>query len=198
MKVTWRSLKKMHLRAQSTMERSVCSAMTHMSSNVLSFPWFSQIFWSWCRWATILFCICSSSGSQRRNSVTSWGILGTCEEKGAQWMQVCTADDMLSSSSDLMIWLEVAAELGGLRAHSDGGLWLMVVSGGLWRILVGVWSVCSEETRGGLGCSLNPAAWINAFLCCFRARSCLYMGPNLFLPPLVRSARTADRKCWWI
>lgn len=38
---------------------------------------------------------------------------------------------------------------------------------------------------------MKPLARICAFFCCFRARSRLYMGPNLFRPPRIRSARTA-------
>lgn len=38
---------------------------------------------------------------------------------------------------------------------------------------------------------MKPLARICAFFCCFRARSRLYMGPNLFRPPRMRSARTA-------
>lgn len=38
---------------------------------------------------------------------------------------------------------------------------------------------------------MKPLARICAFFCCFKARSLLYMGPNLFRPPRIRSARTA-------
>lgn len=41
--------------------------------------------------------------------------------------------------------------------------------------------------------SLSPFARMRAFFCCFSALSLLYIGPNLFLPPRIRSARTAVR-----
>lgn len=197
----------MDMRAHSTMEHSSWSAKTYTGLKLFGFC--SQLLCSCWRWAVIFFCSCSSSGSQRRHSMTSWGILGPglmthLEYESWGLMRIPAAKSCESTQPllrcDLMVQLEEVhwywlrpGEPDDQNQDIDEG-WSVCKMVTEWMFSVKVKSFWWVEVRAGLLSSLNLPACIKAFLCCLRARSRLYMGPNLFLPPLIRSARTAVRK----
>lgn len=68
------------------------------------------------------------------------------------------------------------------------------MSGRLGNMLLSVQSVRVDDRAGGMDSIFSPLSRFKAFFCCFKARSRLYIGPNLFRPPRIRSARTAGNK----
>lgn len=164
----------MDVRAHSTIENSVWSAIKHMRLKVLGLLRFSQPFCSCRRRAVTLFFNFSSSWSQRRNSITRWGIMRPCGDKGLEY----SLYDPIPEAAPVDLPQLVLCRVGNGRRPLVKSLWC-VANAGLPPIVV-------------------PLAWIKAFLCCLRARSRLYMGPNLFLPPRIRSSRTADETNWYI
>lgn len=125
--LTLSCLKKMDVRAHSTMESSVWSAMRHSRLKVLGLAGCSRR-----RQALILLCSWSSSGSHRTNSITSSGILGPCGEKGpgSELTVVAEPGEQLLLCSDFLVQFEktahwywgAAGELDDSESeHSDGG-----------------------------------------------------------------------------
>lgn len=201
--LTLSCLKKTDVRAHSTMKNSIWSASRHMRLKVSGPPCWFQPLCSCRRRAADLFCSCSSSGSQRRNSMTSGGTpgpgggLGDSSSEPASTLAAEPGELTWFLSSDLIVQLERKLHWswlsqGELEGRSELTVSVCAAGSGL------LWRTGSGWKAQSLLSGLNPPDCITALLCCLRARSRLYMGPNLFLPPLMRSARTAGDKCYYV
>ena len=142
----------MDLRAHSTMENSVWSAMRHIRLKVLRFLCFSQLLCSCCRRTLILFCSCSSSVSQRINSITSWGMMGPRGEKGLEYtssesgelVQMLLCSDLEPVIYQKPRWYVCAANFPNIWwwTAGSGEKWKMFSLTNHLNVITGLFSVC--------------------------------------------------------